>query len=74
MSNITARRFFPVSQVRVCLAIQEGSWGTPKMFGWDSMECEVRNVKIYYEIHGDGTPVLMIHGRGVDHRLMKGCM
>jgi pimeloyl-ACP methyl ester carboxylesterase len=34
----------------------------------------VRDVQIYYEIHGSGTPVVMIHGRGVDHRLMKGCM
>ena len=38
------------------------------------MECTVRDVKIYYEIHGEGTPVLMIHGWGPDHRLMKGCM
>lgn len=38
------------------------------------MECTVRNVKIYYEIYGEGTPVLMIHGWSPDHRLMKGCM
>lgn len=38
------------------------------------MECNVRNGKIYYEIYGEGVPVLMIHGWGPDHRLMKGCM
>jgi len=38
------------------------------------MECTVRNIKIYYEIYGEGTPVMMIHGWGPDHRLMKGCM
>ena len=34
----------------------------------------VKDVPIYYEIHGSGTPVVMIHGWSVDHRLMKGCM
>ena len=38
------------------------------------MECTVQDVKIYYEIHGEGIPVLMIHGWRPDHRLMKGCM
>ncbi len=38
------------------------------------MECTVKNVNIYYEIYGEGIPVLMIHGWGPDHRLMKGCM
>jgi pimeloyl-ACP methyl ester carboxylesterase len=38
------------------------------------MEYTVRDVTIYYEIYGSGTPVLMIHGWGPDHRLMKGCM
>jgi pimeloyl-ACP methyl ester carboxylesterase len=31
-------------------------------------------MSIYYETHGDGIPVLMIHGFCPDHRLMKGCM
>lgn len=34
----------------------------------------MRDVKTYYEIHGTGTPLVMIHRWGVDHRLMKGCM
>lgn len=38
------------------------------------MECIVRDVAIHYEIHGEGTPALMIHGWGPDHRLMEGCM
>jgi len=38
------------------------------------MDYQVRDVNIYYEEHGSGTPVLMIHGWGPDHRLMKGCM
>jgi pimeloyl-ACP methyl ester carboxylesterase len=40
----------------------------------NNMECTVRNVKIYYEVYGEGMPVLMIHGWKPDHRLMKGCM
>ncbi len=38
------------------------------------MEYTVNDIPIYYEIAGSGTPVLMIHGWSVDHRLMKGCM
>jgi Predicted hydrolases or acyltransferases (alpha/beta hydrolase superfamily) len=39
-----------------------------------NMVCNVKNVNIYYEIYGEGTPILMLHGSGPDHRLMKGCM
>lgn len=38
------------------------------------MQCTVRDVNIYYEVYGEGTPIVMIHGWGPDHRLMKGCM
>lgn len=38
------------------------------------MECNIRDVNVYYEIHGEGTPIVMIHGWSPDHRLMKGCM
>ncbi|NLT54471.1 MAG: alpha/beta hydrolase [Actinomycetales bacterium] len=38
------------------------------------MECLVRDVVVHYEIHGEGTPILMIHGWGPDRRLMTGCM
>jgi pimeloyl-ACP methyl ester carboxylesterase len=36
--------------------------------------CSVTKASIYYEMIGDGIPIIMIHGFGVDHRLMKGCM
>jgi len=38
------------------------------------MKCKLENITIYYEIIGEGYPVLMLHGWTVDHRLMKGCM
>ena len=38
------------------------------------MECELKDLKIFYEIYGEGLPILMIHGFTPDHRLMKGCM
>lgn len=31
-------------------------------------------VPVEVEVHGAGTPVLMVHGWGVDRRLMTGCM
>ncbi|MUK87750.1 alpha/beta fold hydrolase [Ornithinibacillus sp. L9] len=36
--------------------------------------CEVNKASIYYEAIGEGIPMVMIHGFGIDHRLMKGCM
>ncbi|MBI9049116.1 MAG: alpha/beta hydrolase [Anaerolineaceae bacterium] len=38
------------------------------------MKCNVKDIPIYYEIHGSGKPILMIHGFTPDHRLMSGCM
>ncbi|MFX1387773.1 MAG: alpha/beta fold hydrolase [Promethearchaeota archaeon] len=38
------------------------------------MKCDLKNIEIYYEIYGEGYPILMIHGFMPDHRLMKGCM
>jgi pimeloyl-ACP methyl ester carboxylesterase len=38
------------------------------------MVCTVQDINIYYEIYGEGIPILMLHGWGPDHRLMKGCM
>jgi len=34
------------------------------------MECEVRDIRIYYEEAGKGKPLLMLHGGGLDHRHM----
>lgn len=36
--------------------------------------CIIKDIPIHYEIHGVGRPLLAIHGWGVDHRLMKGCL
>ncbi|MGA9141819.1 MAG: alpha/beta hydrolase [Methanocella sp.] len=38
------------------------------------MICDVDGLEIYYETCGEGTPVLMIHGFGIDHHVMTGCM
>ena len=38
------------------------------------MQFSYRGIDIYYETLGEGQPLLMIHGGGPDHRLMKGCM
>lgn len=38
------------------------------------MQCQIRDLDVYYEIYGEGRPLLMIHGFGPDHQLMTGCM
>ncbi len=38
------------------------------------MESMIRDIPVYYESYGTGTPIIMLHGFGPDHRLMKGCM
>lgn len=35
---------------------------------------QFRDTKLYYKVIGNGKPMLLIHGWGVDHRLMSGCM
>jgi pimeloyl-ACP methyl ester carboxylesterase len=34
------------------------------------MECELENITIYYEMYGEGRPILMLHGGYTDHRHM----
>jgi pimeloyl-ACP methyl ester carboxylesterase len=34
----------------------------------------IRDLEVYCEIIGEGKPIVMVHGMGVDHRTMKGCM
>lgn len=34
----------------------------------------VRGVPVQVEVHGHGTPLLVLHGWGVDRRLMTGCL
>lgn len=38
------------------------------------MICEMGDLRIYYEMCGEGNPVLAIHGFGIDHHVMTGCM
>jgi pimeloyl-ACP methyl ester carboxylesterase len=38
------------------------------------MECQLSDITVYYEKHGDGHPVILLHGFGPDHHLMTGCM
>ncbi len=39
-----------------------------------TVKLTLRGLPVYYEILGEGTPVIMLHGYQVDHRLMAGCM
>lgn len=38
------------------------------------MICHIQDAEIYYEIIGEGKPIVMLHGCSIDHRAMKGCM
>jgi pimeloyl-ACP methyl ester carboxylesterase len=38
------------------------------------MHCRIKDLDLYYEIAGEGMPVVMVHGMGVDHQTMRGCM
>ncbi len=38
------------------------------------MELNIKDLKLNYEIYGEGTPILMLHGYTPDHRLMSGCL
>jgi pimeloyl-ACP methyl ester carboxylesterase len=37
------------------------------------MECAVGGVAVHYEEHGEGAPILVLHGAGVDHREAVAC-
>lgn len=39
-----------------------------------SMFIEIQQSKIYYEIYGEGTPIIMLHGYSLDHDVLKNCM
>ena len=38
------------------------------------MNCIVNDLPIYYEEHGQGKPILCLHGFPEDHKSMKGCL
>ena len=37
------------------------------------MECRIGDIALQYVEHGDGMPVLVLHGAGVDHREAEAC-
>jgi pimeloyl-ACP methyl ester carboxylesterase len=39
-----------------------------------SMQCKLANITIDYEVHGEGRPLLAIHGFPLDRRVMIGCI
>jgi pimeloyl-ACP methyl ester carboxylesterase len=38
------------------------------------MECQIKDINVYYEIRGEGHPLVSLHGFYPDHRLMTGCL
>jgi pimeloyl-ACP methyl ester carboxylesterase len=38
------------------------------------MEAHTKYGTVYYESHGNGTPIIMLNGFGLDHRALKNCM
>lgn len=34
----------------------------------------INGIELSYEVHGQGKPIIMIHGFGLDREIMKGCM
>lgn len=38
------------------------------------MECIIKNTRVYYEVYGEGLPIINLHGFMLDHRVLKGCM
>jgi pimeloyl-ACP methyl ester carboxylesterase len=34
------------------------------------MECELKDITVHYEMRGEGRPIVMLHGWGMDHRYM----
>lgn len=38
------------------------------------MECELKDITVHYETRGEGRPIVMLHGWGMDHRYMASDM
>ena len=38
------------------------------------MFCTLDNIKVHYEVQGQGRPLILLHGYWSDHRQMAGCM
>ncbi|MCP4540568.1 MAG: alpha/beta hydrolase [Chloroflexi bacterium] len=38
------------------------------------MHCKIKDLKVHCRVVGSGMPIVMVHGMGVDHRTMTGCI
>jgi len=38
------------------------------------MECQLKDIRVHYEIYGEGPPLISLHGFSPDHRSMSGCL
>lgn len=38
------------------------------------MKLKIKDIEIFYKIVGKGKPIVVLHGLGLDHRIMTGCM
>ncbi len=38
------------------------------------MECQIKDISVFYKIYGEGHPIIMLHGFSPDHHIMTGCM
>lgn len=38
------------------------------------MFCDLEDIQFHYKVHGEGLPIIMVHGFSMDYRLMEGCM
>ena len=38
------------------------------------MDCKLKDITVYYELFGEGRPIIMIHGWSLDHRSMQSDM
>ncbi len=38
------------------------------------MECQLKDISVHYEIHGEGYPLISLHGFSPDRRWMSGCL
>jgi pimeloyl-ACP methyl ester carboxylesterase len=46
----------------------------PKPRRESEMQINIKEIPVYYKIHGQGFPIVMLHGFSPDHHLMTGCM
>ncbi len=64
-AKLVARRRCLCGQVLVALGLNP--WR-------ENLYRRIHGLEVYCEVVGEGKPIVMVHGMGVDHRTMKGCM